>query len=98
MSVELATAMAIKLVASVFGAVLALIFQPPKTKPEFWTRTGFSIISGFIFGGQAREYLKWPPSMDTDIAATALTALLSWWIMGALVRLIDAWKGPQEKK
>lgn len=98
MSVELAAAMAIKLVASMCGAVLALIFQPPKTKAEFWTRTAFSIVSGFIFGGQTREYLKWPVTMDTDIAATCLTALLSWWIMGALVRLIEAWKGPGEKK
>lgn len=98
MSVELATAVAIKFAAAFCGAVLALVFQPPKTRAEFYTRAAFSLISGMIFAGQVREYLKWPISLDTDIASGALTALLSWWIMGALVRIIDAWKGPAAKK
>ncbi len=94
MSVELATTIAIKFFAGFVGAVLALTFQPPKTRAEFVTRGVFSILSGMLFSGPVREYLKWPITIETDIAAGALTALLSWWIMGAVVRLIDAWKGP----
>ena len=93
MSAELAMAIAIKLAASACGAVLALIFQPPKTKPEFYTRASFSIIFGVVFASQAREYLKWPINFETDFASGAMTALLSWWVMGAVVRVIGAWKG-----
>lgn len=94
MSVEVVTAIAIKFLAGVGGAILALAFQPPKALSEFVTRSIFSILSGMLFAGQAREYLQWPITIETEIASGSLTALLSWWVMGAVVRLIDAWKGP----
>lgn len=91
MSVEVVGAILIKFLAGLGGAILALSFQPPKTIAEFVTRTVFSVLSGMLFAGQVRDYLKWPITMETDIAAGALTALLSWWIMGAVVRIAGAW-------
>lgn len=90
-SVEVATALAIKLLAAMSGAVLALIFQPPKTRSEFWTRAAFSIIAGVVFASQVRDYFKWPSTFETDLASGSITALLSWWIMGAVVRIVGAW-------
>jgi hypothetical protein len=87
--------LALKALGSVSGAVLALVFQPPKNRAEFVTRAAFSVISGLIFGDIAREYFKWADTWQMVLAASAATAMLSWFIMGAVVRLIGAWK-PKE--
>ena len=82
----------VKIGGPFLGAVLALIFQPPKTRSEFVTRSAFSIISGLLFSEPAREYLKWADTWQMGLAAGALCAALSWWLMAAIVRIIGAWK------
>ncbi len=77
---------------SFLGAILALVFQPPKTLPEFATRSVFSLISGAVFGEPVREWLKWSDRPTMVIAAAAITALASWWAWGTAVRVIGAWK------
>lgn len=74
------------------GAALALIFLPPKSIAEFWTRASFSIISGVIFADTVRDKLAWPETIDRLIAAGAGTSALSWFCMGMIVRVIGAWK------
>lgn len=82
----------IKLTGAVSGAALALIYLQPKTMAEFVTRSAFSVISGVIFSEGVRDWAKWPPSMNYEIAAAAATALMSWFAMTAAVRIIEAWK------
>ena len=91
MTAEIIAAL-IKAGGAVIGAFLALIFQPPKTLAEFWTRSAFSVVSGAVFGERMRDWLKWPMEIETGLASAALTALLSWWMMGAAVRVIGAWR------
>jgi hypothetical protein len=83
---------AAKVAGSFFGSLLALIYQPPKNWPEFWTRATFSLLSGALFAGPMREFLKWSETIEMYVAAAALVAALSWWAMAALVRIISIWK------
>lgn len=89
------SAIGIKLASSFLGAVMALVFQPPKNNADFWTRLGFSILAGILFSDPVRDWLKWPVTTENNMAAAGLTALLSWWLMGAVVRVVGAWK-PKE--
>lgn len=95
MNVEILAAILVKAVGSFAGAVLALVFQQPKTVAEFFTRASFSIIAGVLFSAPVREYLKWPERLDMELAAAGLVAALSWYLMAAVIRLIGAWK-PKE--
>ncbi len=89
------TALLAKMVGALSGAFLALVFQPPKTKPEFFTRAVFSVVAGFLFSSPVAQYLKWEPTLETELASGALTALLAWWIMGAVVRIVGSWRPPK---
>ncbi len=85
----------VKLAGAVAGACLALIYLQPKTMAEFVTRSAFSVISGVVFSEGVRDGAKWPSTFNYDLAAAALTAMLSWFVMAMLIRVIDAWKGPK---
>ena len=83
---------AVLIVGAVLGSILALAFLPPKTMRDFLTRSTFSLIFGFVFAEPVRVWLKWEPEMSMLVAAASLTALASWWVWGAAVRLIGAYK------
>lgn len=83
---------AIKVAGALSGTIMALVFQPPKTKPEFFTRSVFSMLSGLLFSEPARDMLKWSDTWEHRFAAVALVALSSWWVWGAAVRIIGNWK------
>lgn len=87
---DLLVATILKVCGSLAGAVLSLIFLPPKTLAEFVTRCGFSVIAGILFSEPVREYLRWAPTLQMELASSALTAMLSWFVMGAVTRLITA--------
>lgn len=87
--------MALKFIGSASGSVLALVFLPPKSLAEFVSRTVFSLISGVVFADPAREYIGWADTWQMQIAAATAVALLSWFVMGAVVRVISMWK-PKE--
>ncbi len=87
------TAAVIKGLGAVSGSVLALIFQPPKTTNDFKVRAAFSVVSGMIFADPIRQqYLHWPETWQMWLASTALVSLASWWVMGAAIRVLGAWK------
>lgn len=82
------------------GMLLALAFQPPKTISDLVSRACFSFLAGLVFGNPTREmYLKWPPRWEYWIASASFVAMVSWAVYGAVlgtvVRLIEAWKGPK---
>lgn len=85
----------LKIAGSLAGAVLALVFQPPKKLSEFVTRAVFSIMSGMLFGEAIHDYLKWGATWQMELAASALTAMLSWFVMGAVVRVVGRWMPPK---
>jgi hypothetical protein len=86
-------ALLIRGLGSFGGAVLALVFQPPTTTRDFIIRSVFALLSGLLFGEPIRaEYLKWADTVQHVIGAHALVALASWWVVGAAIRIIGAWK------
>lgn len=89
----IATILLLKLAGALGGAILALVFQPPKRLSEFVTRSVFSILSGLLFADAVHEYLKWGATWQMDLAAAALTSMLSWFVMGAVVRVVGKWTG-----
>lgn len=89
-------AVLIRAVGAVIGAGLALVFLPPKNRAEFVTRGAFSIIVGIIGAYPVRVYyLHWEETWELRMAAAVLVAMLSWFVMGAVVRIIGMWK-PKE--
>lgn len=88
---DVASAIA-KAVGAVLGSILALAFLPPNNMRDFVTRSVFSLISGFVFSDPVRVWLKWDADISMNMAAASLTALASWWVWGAVVRLIGAYK------
>ncbi|UYQ70951.1 hypothetical protein OF122_12875 [Pelagibacterium flavum] len=92
---EAVATIAVKFGGAVLGAALALTFQPPKTISGALRRLGLSIPSGMIFHPQLAEWLQWPRNWDNDFAAIVLTSAISWWIFGAIVRVLEVWKGPK---
>lgn len=92
---DLWTMIAAKLTGSVSGSVLALLFQPPKTRGEGKRRAAISLISGMTLGEVARQYLSFPASFEMWMASAAIASAFSWWIIGSAIRLIDAWKRPK---
>ena len=86
-------AAAIRTAGAVCGAVLALVFQPPVDMKELRRRSFFSTGSGFLFGDLIRtEYLHWPGTWEMWLAASAITAMASWWVFGTILKVISAWK------
>ncbi len=86
------TVLIAKSVGSFFGTLLALVYQQPKTKAEFVTRSVFSIISGVLFAPPMREFLKWGETVEMWVAAAALVAAVSWWAMAMIVKVIGSFK------
>lgn len=82
----------VKFLGSVSGSVLALVWLPPKTRSEFVRRAVLSLVCGFIFGDVLRIQLHWPDTWQMDLAASAASAMLAWFVMGAVVRVIGSWK------
>lgn len=82
----------IKVGGALGGAILALVFLPPKTTKEFWQRLLFSGIAGTLLSDITREFLRMPDTMSMWMASATLTALASWWMWGAAVRILSKWK------
>ncbi len=94
-ALAVAAIVGIKLAGSIAGAGLSLIYTPPKTIAEFVTRGAFSVVSGMIFSDGVMDYMHWADTMNYELAAAALTSMLSWFAMAAVVRVIGMWKGPK---
>ena len=90
------TAIALRVLGAIAGTVLALVFLPPKTRTEFIRRASLSMICGIIFGDAVRDYLKWADLAQMDIASSAGTSMLSWPVVGAVIRVIGKWTPPKE--
>jgi hypothetical protein len=80
-----------KLAGAFAGSVLALIFIPPKTLAGFFRRAVASLITGPIFSPITHAQFGWADTFEHHLAAAALTAFLSWWLLGLVVQLAKKW-------
>ena len=92
MSVEVVTAILLKSIGAFAGAVLALLFVPPKTIKGFIRRGVAALISGPIFGPYVQSYAGFADDWQGILAAACLAGFASWWIMGNIVKLAQSWQ------
>lgn len=90
---EIGAAVVAKLIGATAGAIVALVFILPKTIYEFIQRLATSLVSGVIFAPFVRAKLGIPPDFEGRIAGAFIAAFCAWWAMGAVHRIIGAWKG-----
>ena len=95
MSAEVAVSILLKFLGAAAGAALALVFVPPRTPQGFVRRVTAALIFGTVFANYVRGYLGFDADAEGLVAAACLTGFVSWWLMGAIKRGADAWKGPK---
>jgi len=71
---------------------LALLFQPPKTINEGKRRAAISLLAGLTTGDMLRQLYNLPPNFEMWMACAAIIAAGSWWVIGAAIRILGAWK------
>lgn len=89
-------AMILKGLGSVSGTALALLVKPPKSIAEFVTRLACSLLAGILFATPVRERIGWAGTEEYVIASATIAAFCAWWLMAAVVRIIEKWEGPKK--
>lgn len=84
---------AAEMAGTVAGVILALIFLPPPDWRGFFQRFFAGLIFGTLFGPVAHWRFGLDETSRMIAAAHGATAFASWWIMGAVRRMAEAWKG-----
>lgn len=85
---------AYKIIGALSGAILALIYAPPKSWGDFWRRLIFATVMAAVLADAVREHLlHWPE--NATLATFGLVALLSWSAMSMVLRIMSVWK-PKE--
>ncbi len=84
---ELIAGLLIKSIGAVSGAILALLRFPPKNRGEAYRRAVSSIIAGLIAGSVVAGKLGLGPDPEATLFSAALTAFVSWPILGVLEKL-----------
>jgi hypothetical protein len=92
MSVEIATGLIVKLLGALGGAVLAVVFVPPRTIKGFVRRITAALIAGPMFGPYAQAWAGFSDTWEGMAGAACLVAFASWWLMGAIKRALDVWQ------
>lgn len=80
-----------KLLGILSGTMLALVFDPPRSRTGFVRRTVVSLIGGFIFGHIALNFFEWPETIENMIAAWCISSASSWYVFGKARKLIDSY-------
>ncbi len=94
MSIEVAAGLLLKMIGAFAGAVLALIFVPPKTLNGFIRRGTFALVSGPILGPYVQGWAGFSDGWEGLVAASSMAAFVSWWLAGSIKRAADLWKPP----
>jgi hypothetical protein len=85
---------AVKIIGALSGAVLALIYDQPKSWGGFWRRLSFAAIVSFLLTDTVREHLlHWPE--NATLATSVVVALVSWSAWSMALRIMSVWK-PKE--
>lgn len=80
-----------KLLGGLAGAILALVFLPPKTLAGFFRRSIASLITGPVFAPITHAQFGWADTWEMWLAAAALTAFISWYALGVIVGAAKKW-------
>lgn len=80
----------VRAAGAAIGALLSLVYIPPKSVKEAVSRALFSVPSGFIFGFIILDYMKWPQTFQHWMAATVVVGMFSWLLAGVVVRILDS--------
>lgn len=91
-SPEINWTLILKLIGSVAGAALALLFVPPRDMKAFRRRGIFSVISGMIFAIPARDFAGFSADAEGLVAGACLSAAIGWAAMDALMRFTRNWR------
>jgi len=88
-----------RLIGAGAGALIAVLFIPPKSWNEAIRRLAVGTISGIIFMLPFRDWLmNWPDTVEYMVASACFVALAAWWILGAIPKAIDIWVAARAKK
>lgn len=98
MTPELLSAMLIKSAGSLAGAVVALVFVPPRTIRGFFRRSTAALICGAAFAPYVQDKAGFSTDGEGLFAAACLAAFVSWWVAGAIKRAAEAWQSPRQAK
>lgn len=91
-------ALGIKIASALAGAVLALIFKPPRSRGEAWRRLTFTVIAGVAAGGPLRaEVLRWQDTVENLAFATVLAAAVSWFVAPIFLAALKGIAAPKPK-
>lgn len=93
MSSEGLLVLLIKACGSTIGAVVALVFSPPRTRRGFVRRLTVSIPVGILFSWVPPRFIEFPDTVEGMVAAAALMAFVAWWAMGTVRRLVEKFEG-----
>ena len=97
MSPEVIAGLMLRGIGALCGAALALMVRPAQSRAEFVTRLAGSIMAGILFATPLRERIAWPPTEEYVIASATVAALVAWWAMAAVVKIVEKWEGPPKK-
>ncbi len=89
---EIVGSLLLKWIGAMAGAVLALLFAPPRNMRGFRRRGSFSLIAGMVFATPARELLGFAPDAEGMVAGACFAAATAWGVMEAVMRVIRAYK------
>lgn len=92
---EVLTGLILKLIGSVCGTVLALIFAPPRSRRDFKRRGAFSLISGMVLVPVVKHFFPIADDPETLVAVACVTAFISWWAAGTFRRIVKNWETPE---
>lgn len=82
--------LAAKIAGTFSGAILALVFIPPRTRAGFFRRSLGALVFGGAFGHLPAHYLQWARETEYFLSSYAATAFASWWLMGAIKRAAES--------
>lgn len=86
---------AIKIGGAFIGAILALVFVPPRSRWGFVRRFSAAMLFGPTFGPYVQDKLGFG---EGAFAASCLAAIVSWSLLGALKRAADTWQGKDQRQ
>lgn len=73
-----------KIIGSISGTFLSLVFSTPRTRADFLRRTICALLVGPIASPVIIWWTKLPVDFDTQVAITAFASYVSWVILGYL--------------
>jgi len=95
---EFLAALLAKTGGAVVGAILALVFVPPRTRWGFVRRLTAALIIGPVFAVHVRDWADFSRNLEGTFGAACLVAFASWWLMGAVKRAAEALSQERENR